>query len=165
MSFKTNNDDDQDQDQATTTLSHVGKTMFLTTTDHGSPLMEHVQHQPFENGLDEFPNHSSNSESLKRMREEQPQEEEKEEKEDETSSSSSLVQTTTHQDEAATLQALVVAISLLSIIPTDMLFLIMEFLSIVLVCHKTHVCFFFAASSCEYFLGASFQASIFCHYC
>ena len=138
MSFKTNNDPDQDQDQATTTLSHVGTTMFqfaTTTTDHGrdhgSTLMEDVQHQPFENGHDEFPDHSSNSESLKRMREEQPQEEEKEEKDDETSSSSSLALATTHQDEAATLQALVVTISFLSIIPTDTLFLIMEFVDCV----------------------------------
>ena len=65
--------------------------------------MEHVQHQPFENGLDEFPNHSSNSESLRRIREEQPQDEENEEKE-EQKASSSLAQTMTHQDEVATLQ-------------------------------------------------------------
>jgi len=59
MSFKTNNDPDQDQDQATTTLSHASTTMFqfaMTTTEHGSTLMEHVQHQQFENGLDEFSN-------------------------------------------------------------------------------------------------------------
>ena len=65
MSFQTNNDDDQDQDQATTTLPHDGTTMFqfaTTTTDHGSMLMEHVQHQPFENRHHEFPNQSSNSE-------------------------------------------------------------------------------------------------------
>ena len=58
MSFKTNNPD-QDQDQATTTLSHVDTTMSqftMTTTDHGSALVEHVQHQPFENGHNEFPN-------------------------------------------------------------------------------------------------------------
>ena len=134
MSFKTNNDDDQHHDQATTTLSDGGTTMFqfaTTTTDHGSTLMEHVQHQQFENGHDEFPNHFSNSDSLKRIREEQPQEEEKEEKDDETSSSSSLALATTHQDEAATLQALVVTISFLSIIPTDTLFLIMEFVDCV----------------------------------
>jgi hypothetical protein len=80
------------------------------------------------NGHDEFLNHSSNSETLQRMREEEPHEEMNE---DETSSSSSLAQTTTHQDEAATLQTLVVTISLLSIIPTDTLFLIMEFLDCV----------------------------------
>jgi len=85
--------------------------------------MGHVQHQPFENGLDEFPNHSSNSESLKRIREEQPQEEEKEEKEE---ASSSLAQTTTHQDEAAVLHALV-ASSLFNGLPTVTLFLIMGF--------------------------------------
>ena len=133
MSFKTNNDDDQDQDQATTTLSHVGTTMFqfaTTTTDHGSTLMEDVQHQPFENGHDEFPDHSSNSESLKRIREEQPQEEEKEEKDDETSSSSSLALTTIHQDEAAILQALV-ASSLFNGLPTVVLFLIMGFVDCV----------------------------------
>ena len=126
MSFKTNDDPDQDQDQATNTLPHAGTTMFqfaMTTTDHGSTLMEDVPHQQFENGLDEFPDHSSNSESLKRMREE--------EEEDETSSSSSLALAVTHQDEAATLQALVVTISLLSIIPTDTLFLIMEFVDCV----------------------------------
>ena len=70
MSFQTN-DQDQHLEQATTALAHDGKSMFqytTTTTDHGSPLMEHVQHQPFENGLDEFPNHSSNSESLRRIR-------------------------------------------------------------------------------------------------
>ena len=129
MSFQTNNNDDQDQDQATTTLSHNGTTMFqfaMTTTEHGSPLMEHVQHQPFENGLDEFPNHSSNSESLKRIKEEQPQEEEKEEKEDE-SSSSSLAQTTTHQDEAAVLHALVASSSHFNGLPTVTLFMIMGF--------------------------------------
>ena len=99
----------------------------MTTTDHGSPLMEHVQDQPFENGHDEFPNQFSNSETLRRIREEQPQEEEKEEE-----ASSSLAQITTHQaDEAETLQGLVVAISLLSIIPTDTLYLIMEFLDCV----------------------------------
>ena len=124
MRFQTN--DDQDQDQATTTLAHVGKTMFqfaMTTTDHGSTLMEHVQDQPFENGHDEFPNQFSNSETLKRIREEQPQDEEKEEKEDETSSSSSLTLTTTHQDEAAVLHALV-ASSLFNGLPTVTLFLI-----------------------------------------
>ena len=65
MSFKTNNDDDDDQDQATSTLAHDGTTMFqfaTTTTDHGSTLMEHVPHQPFENSHDEFPNQFSNSE-------------------------------------------------------------------------------------------------------
>ena len=129
MSFQTNNDDDQDQDQATTTLSHNATTMFqfaTTTTDHESPLMEHVQHQPFENGLDEFPNHSSNSESLRRIREEQPQDEEKEEKDEQTSPLSSLALTTTHQDEAAVLHALV-ASSLFNGLPTVTLFLIMEF--------------------------------------
>ena len=124
------NDDDQDQDQATTALAHDMFQFTTTTTDHGSPLMEHVQHQPFENGLDEFPNHSSNSETLRRIREEQPQDEENEEKE-EQKASSSLAQTMTHQDEVATLQTLVVAISLLSIIPTVTLFLIMEFLDCV----------------------------------
>ena len=76
MSFKTNDDDD-DQDEATTTLSHDGTTMFqfaTTTMEHGSALTEHVQHQPSENVIDEFPNHS-NSESLQKIREEQPQEE------------------------------------------------------------------------------------------
>ena len=70
MSFKTNDDDNQDHDQATTNLSHDDTTMFqfaTTTTDHGSTLMEHVPHQPFENGHDEFPNHFSNSESLQRI--------------------------------------------------------------------------------------------------
>ena len=90
--------------------------------------MEHVQHQPFENGLDEFPNQFSNSESLKRIREEQPQEEEKEEKEEEEEeqTSSSLAQTTTHQDEAAVLHALV-ASSLFNGLPTVTLFMIMGF--------------------------------------
>ena len=78
-----------------------------------------------QNGHDEFPNHSSNSETLKRIREEQPQEEEKEEKEDE-SSSSSLALTTIHQDEAAVLHALV-ASSLFNGLPTVTLFLIMGF--------------------------------------
>ena len=133
MSFQTNNDDDQDQDQATTTLAHVGKTMFqfaMTTTDHGSTLMEHVQNQPFENGHDEFPNQFSNSETLKRIREEQPQDEEKEEKEDE-SSSSSLAQTTTYQDEAAVLHALVASSSHFNGLPTVTLFLIMGFVDCV----------------------------------
>ena len=87
-----------------------------------------IQHQPFENGLDEFPNHSSNSESLKRIREEQPQEEEKEEKEDEqTSSSSSLALTTIHQDEAAVLHALVASSLYFNGLPTVTLFMIMGF--------------------------------------
>ena len=67
--------------QATTTLPHNSTTMsqFTTTaTDHGSTggstLTEHVQHQPFENSHDEFPNDSSNSKSHKRVREAQPQE-------------------------------------------------------------------------------------------
>ena len=130
MSFQTNNDQDQHQDQATTTLAHVGTTMFqfaTTTTDHGSPLMEHVPHQPFENGLDEFPNHSSNSESLKRIREEQPQEEEKEEKDEKTSPSSSLALATTHQDEAAVLHALVASSLYFNGLPTVTLFMIMGF--------------------------------------
>ena len=124
MSCKTN--DDQDQDQATTTLAHDGTTMFqftTTTTEHGSMPMEHVQHQPFKNGHNEFPNNSSNSESLKRMREEQPQEEDEK-------ALSSLAQAATHQDNAATLQVLM-GLSLLSIIPTDTLFLIMEFVDCV----------------------------------
>ena len=83
-----------------------------------------------QNGHDEFPNHSSNSETLKRIREEQPQDEEKEEKEDETSSSSSLTLTTTHQDEAAVLHALV-ASSLFNGLPTVTLFLIMGFVDCV----------------------------------
>ena len=85
--------------------------------------MGHVQHQPFENGHDEFPNHSSNSETLKRIREEQPQEEEKEEKEDEEAS---LALTTIHQHEAAVLHALV-ASSLFNALPTVLLFSIMGF--------------------------------------
>ena len=63
---ETNNDPDQDQNQATTTLPHESTTMLqfaTTTTAHGSMLMEHVQHQQFENGHDEFPNHFSNSDS------------------------------------------------------------------------------------------------------
>ena len=67
-----------------------------------------------------FPNHSSNSESV---REEQPQdEEEDDDDEDETSSSLSLALAMTRQDEAATL-----GLSLLSIIPPDTLYLIMSF--------------------------------------
>ena len=67
-----------------------------------------------------FPNHSSNSESV---REEQPQdEEEDDDEEDETSSSLSLALAMTRQDEAATL-----GLSLLSIIPPDTLYLIMSF--------------------------------------
>ena len=99
MSFKTNDDDNQDHDQATTNLSHDDTTMFqfaTTTTDHGSTLMEHVPHQPFENGHDEFPYHFSNSESLQRIRQEQPKKK--------TSSSSSLALTTIHQDEATVLK-------------------------------------------------------------
>ena len=95
-------------------------------------LTENVLHQQFKNGHDEFPNDSSNSESLQKVREEQPpQEEEKEEKEEQEEALSSLALATTHQDEVATHQALVVTISLLSIIPTDTLFLIMEFVDCV----------------------------------
>ena len=84
--------------------------------------MDNVQHQPFENC--KFPNHSSNSETLRRIREEQPQE--KEEKDEQASSSSSLALATTHQDEAAVLHALV-ASSLFNGLPTVTLFLIMGF--------------------------------------
>lgn len=70
MSFKTNDGDDHDQ--ATTTLSHVGKTLFqsaMSMTDHGSMLMEHVEHQPFENGYDEFLKSSNSELLLKKVRE------------------------------------------------------------------------------------------------
>ena len=68
MSFKTNKG--EDHNPPTTTLSHVGKTLFqsaMSKTENGSMLMEHVEHQPFENGYDEFPDEflkSSNSELL-----------------------------------------------------------------------------------------------------
>ena len=69
MSFKTN--EGEDHDPPTTTLSHVGKTLFqsaMSMTENGSMLMEHVEHQPFENGYDEFLKSSNSELLLKKVR-------------------------------------------------------------------------------------------------
>ena len=69
MSFKTN--EGEDHDPPTTTLSHVGKTLFqsaMSMTENGSMLMEHVEHQPFENGYDGFLKSSNSELLLKKVR-------------------------------------------------------------------------------------------------
>ena len=102
----------------------AGKTQDEIDAWHASQEGGELTMNTSQNRHDEFPNHSSNSESLKRIREEQPQEEEKDEK---TSSSSSLALATTHQDEAAVLHALVASSSHFNGLPTVTLFLIMGF--------------------------------------